>query len=319
MQQLAYLHFPFRCRISGVDHIDALKPWWCVINASKQIIQFVWTCTLAAGVSSIYKWDGLFPFLTEKEQVFFISRDRCYKNTNISPWLVIALLLPQMLLVLWAHGVFTAFNSWPPFLLAVVFEDLLRRVFFLLYEWNLLAEHLSVGGFNMSCGACRGVMLRVLAAVVSCSWRCFLVNSGWGGGGWGRLCSVWGQLCLGSLLFIIITMKAKAFFCVCTHGYYCTTLPNLSLAPLWPALNCCLPIFSSSPPTTHCWVFFHLALCISPLPSLVPPRGSLALQECLHSSSPLINSLLSQSHLILFAHFPFLLHLLPFLPNLTSI
>lgn len=134
-----------------------------------------------------------------------------------------------------------------------------------------------------------------------------------------RLFSVWGQLCLGSLLFIIITMKAKVFFCVCTHGYYCTTLPNLSLAPLWPALNCCLPIFSSSPPSTHCWVFFHLALCISPLPSLVPPRGSLALQECLHSSSPLINSLLSQSHLILFAHFPFLLHLLPFLPNLTSI
>lgn len=52
-----------------------------------------------------------------------------------------------------------------------------------------------------------------------------------------------------------------------------------------------------------------------PSPSRLPPRGSSALQECLHSSSPLIKSLLSQSHLILFAHFPFLLHLLPFLPN----
>lgn len=40
----------------------------------------------------------------------------------------------------------------------------------------------------MSCGACRGVMLGVLAAIVSCRWRCFLVNSSWGGGGEAVLC-----------------------------------------------------------------------------------------------------------------------------------
>lgn len=44
-----------------------------------------------------------------------------------------------MVPVLRIPGVFAAFNSRSSFLLDVVFEDLLRMVFFLLYVWNLLA------------------------------------------------------------------------------------------------------------------------------------------------------------------------------------
>lgn len=135
---------------------------------------------LAVGVRSSYKWDALVPFLTEKEQVFLISHGPSLQNTNISFWLVITLLLQWSpncsscceFLVSSLHFVLS------PFVLAGVFEDLLKVVFFpsICVEFAGFVEQLSVWVFNVSCGACRGVMLRVLAAVVSCSWRRFLVN-----------------------------------------------------------------------------------------------------------------------------------------------
>lgn len=214
---------------------------------------------LAVGVRSHYKWEALVLFLTEKEQVFLISHGPSIQNTNISFWLVITLFLQRSpkcsscceFLVSSQHFVLS------PFVLAGVFEDLLKVVFFLLYVWNLLAALTRVS---------ESLMCPVVHAEVWCweSWlRLYPVAgdvSWWTGGE--RLCSVWGQLCLRSLRFMIITMKAKSCLCVCMRAYCCATPPNL-WTPLWPALNCCLPIFSSSPPSARFLVFFHLTLYIS--------------------------------------------------------
>lgn len=196
------------------------------------------------------------------------------------------------------------------FVLAGVFEDLLKVVFFLLYVWNLLAS-LSVWVFKVSCGACRGVMLRVLAAVVSCSWRRFLVN--W----WGEALSEDSSALDHSFLWSLQYYEGKSRLWVCMRAYYCTTTPPQPLDS---------PMTSFKLPSANILILTYLHPLLSFLsshfvyfrpPSLRPPCGSSALQECLHSSNPLINSLLSQSHLILFTHFPFFPAHPPIFPNLT--
>lgn len=95
---------------------------------------------------------------------------------------------------------------------------------------------------------------------------------------------------------------------------YCTTPPQ----PLDS------PMTSFKLPSTNIFILTSLhpllgflssrSVYFRPL-SLRPPCGSSALQECLHCSNPLINSLLSQSHLIFIYSLPiFFLHLLPFSP-----
>lgn len=169
--------------------------------------------------------------------------------------LFVVLLLHQTLLVLCISIVFALFNSRSLSFDCGFWKPVESRVFlFILEEFAGCAECLSI----VFCGVCQGVILRVLAAVVSCSWGRFLVNNG-----------EKTVLCLMTPLpwitpFYYYYHESKNLFCVCTHAYYCATLPNLSLAPLWPVLNCCLPIFSSSPPSIRSWVSFHLALCISP-------------------------------------------------------
>lgn len=135
----------------------------------------------------------------------------------------------------------------------------MKVVFFLLYVWNFLP--------TLSTPVSESLMCPVVHAEVWCwqSWlRLYPVarDASWWTGG-ERLCTVWGQLCLRSLLFIIITMNAKSF-----SVYVCMLIiaqhpPTFLWTLLWPALNHCLPIFSSSPPSTRFSVFFHLALYIS--------------------------------------------------------
>lgn len=200
-------------RISGIDHIN--MHWRLDDMASKQIIQFVWTCMLAVGVRSSYKWDALVLFLTEKKQVFLISHGPSLQNTNIFFWLVITFLLQ------WSpkcssccEFLVSSLNFvLSPFVLAGIFEDLLKVVVFLLYVWNSLA--------SMSNQVPESLMCPVVHAEVWCweSWlRLYPVagDASWWTGG-ERLCSVWGQLCLRSFLFMILTMKAKfasAYACV---------------------------------------------------------------------------------------------------------
>ena len=119
--------------------------------------------------------------------------------------------------------------------------------------------------------------------------------------------------------------------CACfIFAAYTLSPSSLSQTLLWPALNYCLPIFSSCPPSnpssihsfillscispdrTWSFPFFNSGLPPSPLPSFwflsplsSPLLRSLAVQEFLPSSSPLINYPLSRS-------LPFLL------PPLTS-
>lgn len=174
----------------------ALKPWWNLIKHTDNPI----CLGMCVGCGS-HSWQ-------RKKKCFWFLADHHYRNTNISPWLVIALRLPQMLLVLWIPGVLAAFNYWSPFLLAGVFENLRRMVFFLLYGWNLLAA--------LSTCVSQVLLCPVVRAEVWC-WESWLLlypvagDASWWTVGGEELCSVWGQLCLGSLLFIIITMKAKAF------------------------------------------------------------------------------------------------------------
>ncbi len=62
----------------------------------------------------------------------------------------------------------------------------------------------------------------------------------------------------------VCIMKAKQLCaCVCVRAYFCSTPHTHTHTPLWPALNYCLPIFSSSL-QPFLSLLFHLTYCISP-------------------------------------------------------
>lgn len=157
---------------------------------------------------------------------------------------------------------------------------------------------------------------RVLAVVVSCAWIHFLVD-------W------WGEavLCLRAALPwitpFLLWEQSLLCECVCVHAYFCsippphTPLPfsyspmtslkllsaNILILPsLQPFLSLLFHLtFCVSPDHAPVFSFIHpLSLSLPPFFPFSPLCGSLALQEFLPSSSPLINSLLSQSLLFLF-------------------
>lgn len=218
-------------------------------------------------------------------------------------------------LVPWLHLILGLLFFWLWFL-----KDLLWTVFFLLFGWNLLAA--------LSTWVSEVLLCPVVHAEVWCweSWlRLYPVagdTSWWTAGGWaGGDCALSeDSSALDHSFLLLLLWKQKPFLCM----HACLLLHNpsqpfsgspLTIFKLLSA-NILILILTSLHPLLG---FLSSRSVYFPSPSLLPPCGSSALQECLHSSSPLINSLLSQSHLILFSHFPFLLHLLPFLTNLTSI
>lgn len=187
---------------------------------------------LAAGVYSLHKWDVLVPFLTEKEQV---------------------------------SSVFSAFNSRCPILLAAVFEELLRMVFFLLYMLNLLAALSTWVSEVLMCPVVHAeVWCWVLDAVVSCSWRRFLVNLGGGGCALSEDSSA-----LDHSFLLLLLWKQKPFLCM----HACLLLRNpsqpFSGSPMtsFKLLSANILILTSRHP------FPFISLCVFPLTlSQSPPR-----------------------------------------------
>lgn len=258
-------------------------------------IQFVSTCMLVVGIRSPYKRDALVLFLAEKESGFWFLVDLRYRIQKSSfGWSLLLLQKSPKCSSCCEFLVFSMTFVLSPFVLAVVFEDLFKVVFFLLYVWNLLAM--------LSTRVSESLMCPVVHAEVWC-WESWLQlypvarDASWWTGG-ERLCSVWGQLCLRSLLFYYHYYESKSLLCVCMHAYYCTTPPNLSLdSPMtsFKLLSANILILTSLHPLLS---FLSSRSVYFPPLSLLPPCIYSALQECLHTSNPLINSLLSQSHLI---------------------